>query len=312
MSSPLSGVIGACLTPFDSAGAVDLTALAAQLDYLAEDADAIAVGAVEASEYRVLDDDTRHRLLGDAVRLVDGRVPVIAGASDPTARGVIARIESAAELGAGFAQVLIPPAPWAGAYTHDQLVDYFGLIDEAAVLPVVAYQNPSTGTDLSIATYVELSKYDSIIAFKESSRDLSKITRLITLLQPQAAYFTTMQPMLITLMLGGAGATMPPPGTRVAAHIRDAHRAGDLDLALAWQQVFSFFPGKWGHYGLAPLMKTAMRHVGVEMGSAVAPRSRLTDADEAELAGFIRGCGITTLEPASVDVLKRLAGISPA
>ncbi|HEX9644530.1 MAG TPA: dihydrodipicolinate synthase family protein [Acidimicrobiia bacterium] len=309
MAPELRGVIGACLTPFDASGSLDIRALARQIEYTVHDVDALAVVAVEASEYRALDEKAREAAIRTVVAEVGGRVPVIAGASDASAVAVVARIEFAAAAGADLAQVLIPAAPWGGRYSHDQLVAFFGEVDQASPLPVVAYHNPSTGTDLDIATYVALSELRSVTCFKESSRDITKISRLVHLLAGKAAYFTTMQPMLITLLLGGAGATMPPPATRIAAMVRNAFDAGDLDTAVAWQQLFSFFPGGWGRFGLAPLMKAAMRHVGVDIGDPVPPHGALpADIDEA-LGRFIGGCGLVGDLPAPVHELRRLAGV---
>ena len=49
----LTGIICACLTPFDEEDRVDFAALEHEIRYIVEDCgvDAISIGAVEASEY---------------------------------------------------------------------------------------------------------------------------------------------------------------------------------------------------------------------------------------------------------------------
>ncbi|MEA2639667.1 MAG: 4-hydroxy-tetrahydrodipicolinate synthase, partial [Chloroflexota bacterium] len=134
-----------------------------------------------------------------------------------------------------------------------------------------------------------------IRAFKESSRDVTKISRLIEEIEVngQAHYFTTMQPLLITLMLGGSGATMPPPGTRIGAQVVRAFRAGDLPLATRWQRIYSMFPGRWASYGLPPVMKSAMKHMGVDLGDPARPYEPVTAWDHAQIGDFLRRAGLT-------------------
>lgn len=97
-----------------------------------------------------------------------------------------------------------------------------------------------------------------------------------------------MQPLLITLLLGGAGAMMPPPATRVAARVVAAVRAGDLAAAAEEQRAFATFPGTWSRYGLTPLMKRAMAHCGVHLGTAEGPAPEFPAALEEDIVSFVR------------------------
>ena len=136
---------------------------------------------------------------------------------------------------------------------------------------MVAYHNPGPGADPSIEAYVRLAEIEQVQYFKETSRDITKITRLIELIERagKAHYFTTMQPLLMTLLMGGSGATMPPPGTRLAARVVRAFRAADMESATEAQRIFSTFRGKWGGYGLPPVMKCANAAPRARLGIAV-------------------------------------------
>jgi dihydrodipicolinate synthase/N-acetylneuraminate lyase len=87
-----------------------------------------------------------------------------------------------------------------------------------------------------------------------------------------------MQMLLITLVLGGSGATMPPPAAEIAHHVIDAFVAKDYERAAELQLQFALFPSKWMHRGLAPVMKAAMNLIGVAVGEPYppTPRSRTT------------------------------------
>ena len=158
----------------------------------------------------------------------------------------------------------------------------------------MAYHNPGPGADPNIDTLVQLSQSDRIVAFKESSRDITKSTRLIELVDRagHARYFTTMQPLLMTLMMGGAGGTMPPPGTRIGAEVVKAFRAGDLNGARDWARHFATFPGTWASFGLPPVMKAALRHLGVDVGGPHPPYKPVSPEQDAEIGDFLRRAGL--------------------
>ncbi|MBM2810063.1 MAG: hypothetical protein HW416_822 [Chloroflexi bacterium] len=286
----INGIIGACLTPFDEDGHVNYDALRREIDFILADADAISIGAVEAAEYTMLGHEERKEMLRLGVEMAEGRCPVILGASHPSPRGALELAEYAAKLGADYVQVLMPLRPWGGQPTPQELFDYFAEIAYGSPLPIVAYHNPGPGADPSIEATIRLSTIHRVRAFKESSRDVTKISRLIEEIEltGNAHYYTTMQPLLTTLLMGGSGATMPPPGTVIGARVVRAFRAGDIEEATRWQRVYSTFPGKWAGYGLPPVMKAAMRLFGVDLGDPSPPYQPVNAWDRQEIGNFLR------------------------
>jgi 4-hydroxy-tetrahydrodipicolinate synthase len=107
-----------------------------------------------------------------------------------------------------------------------------------------------------------------------------------------ARYFTTMQPLLMTLVMGGSGATMPPPGTRIGARVVKAFREGDQDKAKYWQRFYSMFPAKWAAYGLPPVMKSALKHFDIDMGDPSPPYKPVSPRDHAQIGEFLRQIGL--------------------
>ncbi|MBI4456063.1 MAG: dihydrodipicolinate synthase family protein [Acidobacteria bacterium] len=300
----VSGIIGACLTPFDPNGHINYDALEREIEFIVGDADAISIAAVEAAEYTVLSIQERKELLRRGTEMVDRRIPVILGASSASPRGVIELAEFAATVGADLVQVLIPLRPWGGQPTMGELVDFFTEVASSSPLPILAYHNPVRGADPSVETTVRLSQIDKVQGFKESSRDITKISRLIEEIElsGNARYFTTMQPLLITLLMGGSGATMPPPATRIGAEVVRAFREGDLEQAKYWQRFFSLFPGKWAVYGFPPVMKCAMKHFGIDLGDPAKPYRSVTTQDHAQIGEFFRLIGLLEKGPRPVTV----------
>jgi 4-hydroxy-tetrahydrodipicolinate synthase len=289
LASPIRGIIGAALTPFTDDGRVDYDALAREIEFLVADCDAISIAAVEASEYTVLSLEERKEVMRRATEIINKRVPVILGASSHSIDTILDLAEHAAAVGGDLIQVLMPIRPWGGQPTISDLVQFFTEVASVSPLPIVAYHNPGPGADPPLDAFVRLSEIDKVDYFKESSRDITKITRLIEQIQlaGKANYFTTMQPLLTTLMMGGAGATMPPPGTRIGARVVRAFREGDIDKARYWQRCFTLFPGKWGAYGLPPIMKSALKHFGVDIGDPARPYAPVSPRDHAQIGQFL-------------------------
>jgi len=292
------GLIVAPLTPFTSDLTIDETSLKRQIDYVVNDCRATMVVAagVETQEYTYLSMEQRKALIRSTVEMVGGRVPVMVGISHPSFKTSIELAHDAERLGAAAVQLLAPLRPFAGPPTQADLIAYFEAIGRETKLPITLYLNPGPGADVSIPDTIALAKLPCVQLIKESSRDLARASRLIVEIDRagHARYFTTMQMLLATLMLGGSGATMPPPGSEIARHVIDAYMAKDYERAAEIQLQFAPFPSKWMHRGLAPTMKAAMNLIGIPSGEPYPPYAPLTRDEMAALAATLRG---TVLAP---------------
>jgi 4-hydroxy-tetrahydrodipicolinate synthase len=278
------------LTPFDADLKVDDRALRRQIDYVVGDCRATMVVAagVETQEYTYLSLEARKALIRRTIELVDGRVPVMVGVSHPSFRTAVELAQLAEQLGAAAVQLLAPLRPFAGAPSQADLIAYFEAVARETALPITLYLNPGPGAELSIADTIALSKLSRVNFIKESSRDLARVSRLIVEIDRagHARYFTTMQMLLITLQLGGSGATMPPPAAEIAAQLIAAFTARDYERAAEIQLQFALFPAKWMHRGLAPVMKAAMKLVGVPVGDPYPPYQPLSAEETAAMAAL--------------------------
>jgi 4-hydroxy-tetrahydrodipicolinate synthase len=295
------GLLVPPLTPFTEDLHVDYDALQTGVDYIVEHVrpTTIVAAGVEAQEYQYLSFDERKALIEHTIRAVNGRVPVAAGVSHPSFRIAIELAHFAEKAGATELQLLAPQKPTGGIPTTKELIQYFEAIGRETSLPIILYLNSGPGADPGIDATIELAKLDFVHALKESSRDLSRVSRLIVEIDHagHARYFTTMQMLLITLELGGAGITLPPPAAELARQVIDVYVAGDREKAAQLQLQFATFPARWMPFGLAAVMKAASNFIGIPAGRPYPPYGPVSGDALAALHQFLLTSALTHKEP---------------
>ncbi len=171
------GVYPALTTKFTSDDKLDFDAIGknyqAQLD-AGVDGFIISGSLGEAS---TLDDDEKFELLRFALDFVKGKVPVILNITEGATRRAVSFVKKGQELGAdGF--MSLPPM----RYNSDdrETVHFFKAIADATDKPIMIYNNPvDYKVEVKIPMFEQLLKeHANIEAVKESTRDISNVSRL--------------------------------------------------------------------------------------------------------------------------------------
>lgn len=185
----LGGPIPAVVTPFTDAGEIMEDAFREVVErQIAIGAGGICV-AGDNGESWALDAAERARLTRLAVEQARGRVPVIMGASAPTARATIAYARAAQEAGAHA--LLVMPQPYVLKATREELLRRFAALAAAVDLPIVAYNTPRrSGIDLTVDDIAALCDAAPVIGIKESSRDFFHHTHLLDRLGARISVLT--------------------------------------------------------------------------------------------------------------------------
>jgi 4-hydroxy-tetrahydrodipicolinate synthase len=175
-ATDLSGVHVALTTPFDpTTGALDLDALERHADWLLDNGISGLVPNGSLGEYESLDRDERRAVVETVARVAEGRGKLIVGVSGANWRIAGDHTVHAGEIGADAVMVL-PPTNHAP--TLAELADHYRSIAQHDV-PIVLYNNPqSTRTDLTPEVVAELAENDVIVAIKEFSGDIRRITEI--------------------------------------------------------------------------------------------------------------------------------------
>jgi 4-hydroxy-tetrahydrodipicolinate synthase len=288
----LPGLIIPPLTPFNDREEVDYHLLQSGVNYVVEDCNAAMVIAagVEAQEYHYLKLEERKELIKKTIDFVGKRCPVAVGISHPSYKIAIELAHYAQDLGAEAVQLLAPLRAFGGEPSHQETLDYFQAVLDQIKVPMVLYLNSGPGANPSIPTTIALSKLKGIDYIKESSRDLSRVSRLVAEIElaGHAKYFTTMQMLLITLQLGGSGVTLPPPAAYLANKVIQAFVKGDLKEATRLQLQFASYPNRWMGHGLTPTMKASLKLMGLSAGDPYPPYPPIRGDDLNALEAYLK------------------------
>ncbi len=171
------GVMPALTTKFTTNDELDLPLFKKNLDaQLAAGVTGIILGGT-LGEASVLTTDEKEKLVKFAVAEVAGKVPVIINIAEGSTKEAIRQAELAKAWGAAGLMIL-PPMRYKS--DHRETVTYFRTIAATTDLPIMIYNNPvDYKIDVTPDMFDELQSSKNITAIKESTRDVTNVTRLI-------------------------------------------------------------------------------------------------------------------------------------
>lgn len=174
MTASLSGAFTALVTPMNRDGSLDLGALDNLVDAQLAGGISGLVPCGTTGETATLSLEERDQVVSRVVKRVNGRVPVIAGTGSNATNVTIDNQKRVKELGASHALVV---TPFYNKPTQDGMVRHFTAVADAVDIPTVLYNVPGrTGIDLKPETVVKLSSHPRIIAVKDATNDLDRVT----------------------------------------------------------------------------------------------------------------------------------------
>lgn len=180
------GVSAAVTTPMKN-GKVDYDSFEQHLQFLKENNIQAFVINGTTGEGSTLTAEEKREALKIAVKIAAGDLPVIAGTgTNNTAESIEASI-AAQELGVDGLLVI---TPYYNKTTQAGAIKHFTMIADAVDLPIVLYDVPGrTGMHLEAETVAELAKHKNIVALKDATGDLANLTRMMTLVADDFAFY---------------------------------------------------------------------------------------------------------------------------
>ena len=230
----------AVTTKFNDADQLDLDAfemnIRAQMD---AGVHGIILGGT-LGEASTLTLEEKRILVRKTVRIVDGKVPVIINIAEQSTRSAVemARI---AEADGASGLMMLPPM----RYKADdrETVTYFRKVAKSTVLPIMIYNNPvDYGIEVTLDMFEELlESCDNIQAVKESTRDISNISRIRNRFGDRLAILCGVDTLALESLLIGAdgwvaGLVCAFPAETVA--IYELAKAGRVEEAI---EIYRWF-----------------------------------------------------------------------
>jgi len=170
------GVFPAVTTKFHQDGSLDMDMFFKNLDaQLEAGVHGIILGGT-LGESSVLNQDEKISLTTKAVAYINGRVPVILNIAEGATKDAIFWAAKAKDMGASGLMIL-PPMRYSA--DHREVVTYFKAVANSTDLPIMIYNNPiDYKTLVTLSMFEELEECENIQAIKESTRDISNVTRM--------------------------------------------------------------------------------------------------------------------------------------
>lgn len=168
-----SGSIPALVTPFRD-GAFDASAFARLVKWQIDEGTSALVPCGTTGESPTLGFDEHYQVIDACIEAAEGRVPVIAGCGSNDTATAIRHMRHAAAAGAAAALIV---APYYNRPTQEGILAHYRALADASDLPIVVYNVPSrTVTDISAETMCKLAEIPSVVAIKDASGDLARVT----------------------------------------------------------------------------------------------------------------------------------------
>lgn len=177
MSLQWRGVFPALTTKFTADDELDIPLFEKNLDaQLEAGVHGIILGGT-LGEASVLTIEEKQQLVAAAVKKTAGLVPVVLNIAEGSTREAVRQAELAAEWGAA-GLMLLPPMRYKS--DHRETVTYFKTIAASTHLPIIIYNNPvDYKIEVTLDMFEELTSAKNINAVKESTRDVTNVTRMI-------------------------------------------------------------------------------------------------------------------------------------
>lgn len=193
----------AIATPFDENGVNFKEFERLVEDQIKEGVNGIIVCGT-TGESSTMTEEERLQTIECAVKVSNGRVPIIAGTGSNNTQSVIEMNKKVEKMGVDGVLIV---TPYYNKTTQEGLIKHYSVIAKNTALPIILYNVPSrTGVNIKPETALELSKIENIVAIKEASGDLSQIAKTINLCRENLNVYSGNDDQIVPILsLGGIG-----------------------------------------------------------------------------------------------------------
>jgi len=247
----------------------------------------IVLGGTLGEASTLLDEEKR-ALTTTTVEMVKGKVPVLINIAEQSTKGAIIAAQKAEEDGA-LGLMMLPPMRYKAG--DRETVEYFKAVANNTSLPIMIYNNPvDYKIEVTLDMFEELLKCNNIEAVKESTRDISNVTRIINRFGDRLKIMTGVDTVALESLLMGAdgwiaGLVCAFPAETVA--IYELQKAGRMKEAIAIYRWFLPLLELDINPKLVQNIKLAEAYTGIGTENVRAPRLPLFGEERKQVIRII-------------------------
>lgn len=289
MDKGWKGVFPAVTTQFHRDGSLDLDGTAHHLKILIASGVSGLVMLGSLGENTTLEPREKLTVVKLAIEVSRGRVPVLSGVAECSTELACGYARDMEKLGADGLMVL--PAM---VYKSDarETVAHFRAVARSSGLPILCYNNPiAYGVDITPEMFAELADEKTLVAIKESSGNVRRITDIINTVGDRYTIFCGVDDLIMESVLVGAQGWVAGLGL---ACPRENQYLWELLTSGQWEKAREIY--RWYtpllHLDTAikfvQYIKLAIQECGLGTEWVRAPRLPLVAAEREQILAIIR------------------------
>jgi 4-hydroxy-tetrahydrodipicolinate synthase len=289
MKTNWHGVFPALTTQFRGDQSLDVASTAKHLEHLIDAGihGVVLLGTV--GENTALEYEEKLTVVREMLGVVRGRIPVLTGVAEYTTMLGCRYARDVENLGVDGLMVL--PGM---VYKSDEreTITHFKTIARSTGLPIMIYNNPvSYGVDVQPEAFLQLADTPNIVAIKESSENVRRVTDLVNTVGDRFVLFAGVDDLVMESMLLGVQGWV---SGLVNAFPAENRALWDYASAGRWEEARTLY--RWYtpllHLDTKPKLvqyiKLAMAEVGLGSEMVRAPKLPLEGAEREAILKVIR------------------------
>jgi len=282
------GIFPALVTPFTADDAIDFDLFDKNLKAQVEAGITGVIVAGSLGEASTLTTEEKFELVKFAKKSLPAGMPVVLCIAEQSTAVAVSIAKQAESIGADGLMVL-PPMRYKA--DDDETVAYFTTIANNTSLPLMIYNNPvDYKIEVTLAMFEELAKVPNIHAIKESTRDVSNVTRIFNRFGDRFKVFCGVDTLIMEeVMLGADGVVggLVDAFPKETVAIFNLVKAGQYKEALAIYRWYLPLLELDIHPKLVQNIKLAAAQVGISSEYVRAPRMVLVGAEREKVLAII-------------------------
>ena len=303
------GVGTAMVTPMREDGTINYPVFGQLLREQADrGADAVIIAGT-TGEGSTLYDREHIELVEYAVKKINGKIPVIAGAGSNNTAHAVHLSKEFEKIGADG---LLHVTPYYNKASQQGLFLHFQACAEATRLPIILYNVPSrTGVNIYPATYKRLSQIDNIVACKEASGNFSQLAKIAALCKEDLTIYSGNDDQITSALALGAQGVISVLSNILPKETHEICRSyfdGDSSLSDSLQlKYLDLIEALFLDVNPIPV-KQAMRAMGYDVGRCRLPLCDMDPTNAEKLYSVLKQYGLVKNVKAGSVTVRRASG----